>query len=67
MKFDFGQAVRKKSGSSWHGCVVGTYSTTMTPMGYCVESYYEKGSVQIYPEAALEEWEPPEEDNIVKY
>jgi hypothetical protein len=49
-----GDRVHKKSGSSWHGRVVGFYSTTLTPIGYCVESERETGSVQIYPEAALE-------------
>lgn len=63
-KFELGQAVRKKSGSSWHGRVVGTYSTALTPMGYCIESYYETGSVQIYPEAAIESWIPPEAEEL---
>ena len=45
--------VKKRSGSSWRGRVVGYYWTTLTPRGYCVESEYEPGSVQIYPEAAL--------------
>lgn len=34
--------------------VVGFYSTELTPDGYCVESATHKGSVQIYPAAALE-------------
>jgi len=46
--------VRKTKGSQWHGKVVGTYSTELTPEGYAVESWSEKGSVQIYPAAALE-------------
>lgn len=49
-----GQCVRKKSGSEWYGTIVGFYSTTLTPRGYCVESMHHKGSVQIYPESALE-------------
>lgn len=53
-----GTMVKKTKGSNWHGKVVGFYSTELTPRGYCVESYYEKGSVQLYPEAALELWEP---------
>ena len=57
-KFHFGQFVRKHKGSQWHGRVVGFYSTSLTPHGYNVESYCEEGSVQIYPEAALENWEP---------
>lgn len=55
-KFKLGDKVRKSKGSRWRGIVVGTYSTVLTPEGYCVESYFEKGSVQIYPAAALEAW-----------
>lgn len=54
MKFKIGDVVCKIKGSQWHGVVVGTYSTTLTPEGYAVESSTEKGSVQIYPAAALE-------------
>ena len=53
-KYDLGDRLRKKSGSSWQGRVVGFYSTELTPIGYAIESEREKGSVQIYPEAALE-------------
>ncbi len=49
-----GTRVRKIRGASWQGRVVGYYSTTLTPHGYCVESEREPGSVQIYPAAALE-------------
>lgn len=49
-----GDRVRKKRGSSWQGIIVGSYSTMLTPVGWCVESEREPGSVQIYPEAALE-------------
>jgi len=56
-KFNLGDTVRKTKGSQWHGTVVGFYSTSLTPVGYAVESATEKGSVQIYPEAALEAWE----------
>lgn len=59
-KFDLGDLVRKKSGGSWRGRVVGFYRTDLTPVGYCVESHFEEGSVQIYPEAALLPWEPGE-------
>lgn len=52
-----GERVRKRSGSAWHGFVVGYYWSTLTNRGVCVESAKEKGSVQIYPEAALEPWE----------
>lgn len=63
-----GDRVRKKSGSSWQGPVVGFYSTTLTPNGICVESEREPGSVQVYPahalevapEPALDGWEPIE-------
>jgi len=54
MKFETGERVRKVRGSRWQGNIVGFYSTDLTPVGYCVESETEKGSVQIYPEAALE-------------
>lgn len=52
-KFSLGDRVRKTKGSSWQGCVIGFYSTELTPIGYAVESEREPGSVQIYPEAAL--------------
>lgn len=52
-KYDRGTMLTKKSGASWTGRVVGFYSTTLTPEGYCVESIHEKGSVQLYPEQAL--------------
>lgn len=52
--FPIGTRVRKTKGSSWQGCVVGYYSTILTPVGICVESEREPGSVQIYPESALE-------------
>ena len=52
--FKIGDSVKKKSGSSWEGRIVGTYSTELTPEGYAVESFAHKGSVQIYPVNALE-------------
>jgi len=52
-KFRLGERVTKIKGSSWTGRVVGFYSTELTPLGYAVESETERGSVQIYPEAAL--------------
>lgn len=55
-KFSIGDMVHKPKGSNWHGTVVGYYSTNFTPEGYCVESFFEKSSVQIYPASALEEW-----------
>jgi len=54
VKFRRGDKVRKSKGSSWSGTIVGEYSTTLTPEGYAVESFAERGSVQIYPAAALE-------------
>lgn len=58
MKFVIGDLVRKIKGSSWQGRICGTYSTELTPEGYCVESTLEPGSVQLYPAAALEEVKP---------
>lgn len=52
-RFALGGLVTKTKGSSWTGHVVGFYSTTLTPIGYAVESINEPGSVQIYPESAL--------------
>ncbi len=46
--------MRKIKGSQWQGQIVGFYSTDLTPSGYAVESEVHKGSVQIYPENALE-------------
>lgn len=53
-KYPLKSRVTKTKGSSWTGRVVGFYSTTLTPIGYAVESENEPGSVQIYPEAALD-------------
>lgn len=53
-KFQRGDFVTKiRGGSEWRGRIVGTYSTELTPEGYCVESDTHYGSVQIYPAAAL--------------
>lgn len=52
--FSLGDRVRKVRGGSWQGRVVGFYSTELTPVGYAIESEREKGSVQIYPQEALE-------------
>jgi dihydrofolate reductase (trimethoprim resistance protein) len=51
--FLYGDAVEKRRGSLWRGRVVGWYATDLTPEGYAVESATERGSVQIYPVAAL--------------
>ena len=53
-KWRLGTRIRKKRGSSWQGRVVGYYSTNLTPIGYAIESERETGSVQLYPESALE-------------
>ena len=55
--FRLGDRVKKRSGGSWRGKVVGGYQTTLTPEGYAVESAYEPGSVQLYPATALEPWD----------
>lgn len=52
-RFNIGDRVRKIKGSQWQGRIVGTYSTSLTPEGYAVESEREPGSVQIYPVSAL--------------
>jgi len=56
-RYKLGDFVQKKRGSSWRGVVVGFYSTVYTPIGYCVDSAFEPGSVQVWPEAALEDWD----------
>lgn len=56
-RWQLGDKVRKKRGSSWRGVVCGFYSTPHTPQGYCVDSAFEPGSVQVWPEAALEDWD----------
>jgi len=53
-KFVVGDRVRKTRGASWQGHICGFYKTELTETGYAVESEREKGSVQIYPESALE-------------
>ena len=55
--FHLGDRVKKRSGGSWRGRVVGWYQTALTPEGYAVESAFEPGSVQIYPVGALEPWD----------
>ena len=56
-KWRLGDMVKKVRGSKWRGKVVGFYSTEATPIGYSVESAFEPGSVQVWPEAALVEWD----------
>lgn len=57
MLWRLGSLIQKSRGSNWRGTICGTYSTTMTPIGYAVESSREPGNVQIYPEAALMGWD----------
>ncbi len=53
--FQIGDRVRKRGDKGqWQGHVVGLYSTDITPVGYAIESEREVGSVQIYPQSALE-------------
>jgi hypothetical protein len=52
-----GALVQKKGRASWRGRVVGWYHTELTALGYAVESAFEPGSVQIYPETALADWD----------
>lgn len=54
-RWPLGTRVTKTKGSQWTGKVVGFYSTSLTAEGYAVESETERGSVQIYPVAALKE------------
>ena len=51
--FNLGDYVQKKSGAEFEGRIVGTYSTKLTAEGYCIESAYHTGTVQLYPVAAL--------------
>jgi dihydrofolate reductase (trimethoprim resistance protein) len=61
-KWGIGDPVAKIRGSAWRGHVVGFYRTKATPIGYCVESAFEPGSVQVWPEAALADWTPTPSD-----
>ncbi len=58
MIWPIGTRVEKIKGANWRGRVVGRYSTALTADGYCVESEWEPGSVQIYPHAALRAVDP---------
>jgi dihydrofolate reductase (trimethoprim resistance protein) len=55
-QFQCGALVQKKGRASWRGKIVGWYRTEVTALGYAVESAFEPGSVQIYPETALLPW-----------
>ena len=56
-KYAIGERVQKKKGSDWRGFVCGYYWSSLTKRGVCVESAFERGSVQIYPEHALGPWD----------
>ncbi|MCP3412863.1 hypothetical protein NLM16_01965 [Bradyrhizobium brasilense] len=58
-KFQMGDYAAKKGRASWRGRIVGWYRTDLTRLGYAIESYFEPGSVQIYPETAIDAWQPP--------
>lgn len=55
--YRLGDLVQKKGRSKWRGRIVGWYRTELTDLGYAVESAFEAGSVQIYPEATLVGWD----------
>lgn len=56
-KYKRSDLVKKRGDKGqWRGRVVGFYSTNITARGYAIESAFEPGSVQIYPESALEVW-----------
>lgn len=57
-RWRMGDFLRKVRGSSWRGPVCGFYTTENTPVGYCIESAFEPGSVQCWPEAALVPGDP---------
>ena len=52
-EYKLGDIVKKKSGSEWEGVVCGHYLSSSNNIGCAVESSSHKGSVQIYPNAAL--------------
>lgn len=54
-EYGMGTRLIKVGGSSWRGPVVGFYRSSLTEVGYAIESEAEVGSVQIYPAKALEE------------
>lgn len=51
--FGLGDCVQKKGAALWRGKVVGFYRPANGVLGYCIESMFEQGSVQIYPETAV--------------
>ncbi|ANK77284.1 DfrB family trimethoprim-resistant dihydrofolate reductase [Ensifer adhaerens] len=61
--FQMGDYAAKKGRASWRGKIVGWYRTDLTSLGYAIESHFEPGSVQIYPETAIEAWVPPKAES----
>ena len=55
-KFRLKDLVKRKKGS-WHGIIVGWYSSEHTPEGYNVMSLAEYGCVHVEPERTLEPWD----------
>jgi len=53
-KFKLGDKVYKSKGSHWSGTIVGTFSSILTPEGYCVEGSDNYGGERMYPASALE-------------
>lgn len=52
--FASGDMVQKKGIAQWRGKIVGWYRPANGKLGFSVESMFEHGSVQIYPQTALE-------------
>ena len=61
--FKYGDKVKRKKGS-WHGIIVGWYSTEHTPEGYNVMSVLEKSAVHVEPVTTLELWDGTLPDHI---
>ncbi|RAS10812.1 hypothetical protein [Ensifer adhaerens] len=59
--FQMGDYAAKKGRASWRGKIVGWYRTDLTSLGYAID--FEPGSVQIYPETAIEAWVPPKAES----
>lgn len=61
--FKYGDKVRRRKGS-WHGIVVGWYSTDHTLEGYNVMSVLEKSAVHVEPVTTLDHWDGTLSDHI---
>jgi hypothetical protein len=62
--FKMGDLVKRKTGS-WHGVIVGEYSTDRTLEGYNVMSMLEKGAVHVEPVGMLVPWDGTLPDHIL--